>query len=118
MNRRRVILYGNSVVLAAIGASLEHFPDLELVALFAPLPDAVELSALAPDVIFFDTGCGEFTLHELFTLLQACPNLLLVGANPENAQWMLWSSGCFDAVTTESLVQVIVHGPRVQEGGA
>jgi hypothetical protein len=117
MNRRRVILYGNSVILAAIGASLDAFPELELVSPAAPLPSAAELRALAPDVIFFDTGRGGPAFHALFTLLQDCPNLLLVGANPENAQLMLWSSGRFDAVTAEDLVQVIVHGPRGQEGG-
>lgn len=117
MQRKRVILYGNSVILAALGASLEHFPELELVSLAAPLPGAAELSALMPDVILFDTGSAEPTLHTLFALLQDCPALLVVGANPESAQLQLWSSGRSDAVTSADLLQLIVHGPRVHEGG-
>jgi hypothetical protein len=113
MARRRVILYGNSVVLAAIGATLERLPELELVFLAAPLPSAAALSALAPDVIFFDTGRGGPAFDKLFTLLQECPSLLLVGANPENAQLLLWSSGRFDAMTAEDLAQLVVHGSRV-----
>ena len=113
MHRPRVILYGNSVILAAIGASLEHFPELELVSLAAPLPGGAELLALGPDVIVFDTGSAEVSLHTLFALLHDCPDLLVVGVNPENAQLHLWSSGRFDAVTSEDLVQLIVHGPRV-----
>jgi hypothetical protein len=117
MHRQRVILYGNSVVLAAIGASLERFPAVELVSLAAPLPSAAELCLLAADVIFFDTGSAETHLPTLFALLQSCPGLLVVGANPENAQLQLWSSGRFDAVTSADLVHLIVYGPHVSEGG-
>jgi hypothetical protein len=117
MQRQRVILYGNSVILAALGASLEHFPELELVSLAAPLPEAAELRALMPDVILFDTGSAEPNFRTLFALLQECPALLVVGANPESAQLHLWSSGRFDAVTSADLLQLIIHGPRVQEGG-
>ena len=113
MDRQRVILYGNSVVLAAIGASLERFPALELVSLAAPLPSATELRLLSPDVIFFDTGSAEANLNTLFALLQDCPDLLVVGANPENAQLHLWSSGRFDAVTSADLLRLIVYGPHV-----
>jgi hypothetical protein len=42
---------------------------------------------------------------------------LVVGANPENAQLQLWSSGRFDAVTSADLVHLIVYGPHVSEGG-
>ena len=117
MQRQRVIFYGNSVVLAAIGASLERYPELELVSLTTRLPSASELSMLAPDVVLFDTNSTEASLHTLFTLLHECPNLLVVGANPENAQLLLWSSGRFDAVTADDLMQLIVHGPHGQDGG-
>lgn len=117
MQRRRVILYGNSVLLGAIGAILEHYSELELVPLAAPLPSAGELGALTPDVIFFDSGSAPADLQALFTLLQECPSLLLVGANPENAPLMLWSSGRCDAVTAADLRQVIFHGLHVQKGG-
>jgi hypothetical protein len=114
--QRRVILYGNSVVLAAIGASLEQYPELQLLAFATPLPHAAELSGLAPDVIFFDTGSTQAIPRALLTLLQECPDLLLVGVNPENAHLLLWSSGRCDAVTAEDLLHVIVRSPCAQEG--
>jgi hypothetical protein len=109
MARRRVILYGRSVILGTVGVSLERYADLEIIPLSPPLPGAEELEALAPDVILFDVDAGR--PEAAFTLLETWPNLLLVGVNPESDQIVLWSSSRGSALVTEDLVRVI--SPRV-----
>ena len=103
---RRVILYGKSVILGTVGASLDCYPDLEIVALSPPLPDVEALEALAPDVILFDIDLGQ--PEPIFFLLKDHPNLLLVGINPENEQVKLWSSAEGEVLTAEDLLQLIM----------
>jgi hypothetical protein len=105
IKRRRVILYGKSVILGTVGASLACYPDLEIVALSPPLPDVEALEALAPDVVLFDFDLGQ--PEPIFTLLKDHPNLLLVGVNPENEQVKLWSSAKGAVVTVDDLFQLI-----------
>ena len=106
MNKRlRVILYGKSIILGTVGASLALHSDLEIVDLPAPLPGVEELAALAPDVILFDVDTGR--PNALFTLLKNCPDLLLVGINPEDGQVRLWSSSQGEVVTADDLFQLI-----------
>ena len=105
--RRRVVLYGRSVILGTVGASLSRYPDLEIVELAPPLPGVDELRALAPDVILFD---AEIERPEpIFALLQSCPDLLLVGINPENTQMLVWSSEQSSVLSAEDIVRVITH---------
>ncbi len=55
---RKVLLYGNSLVVSTVGASLQACGDLELVRLAAqpadPAGTATRLIALAPAAIIFD----------------------------------------------------------------
>jgi hypothetical protein len=110
MAKRRVILYGRSVILGTVGASLERYPNLEIISLAFPLPGDEELAALGPDVILFDMDI-EYP-DAVFSLLKNYPNLLLVGVNPDKAQIMVWSSGQASALTTQDLVQVINQNLR------
>jgi hypothetical protein len=108
MNRqRRVILYGKSVILGTVAASLARYPDLEIIALSAPLPGVEDLGALAPDVILFDVDVGR--PEAAFALLKNYPNLLLIGVNPENEQLLLWSSEQGSVLSTDDIVQAIVR---------
>lgn len=114
MSRRRVILYGSSVILGALRSSLERCSELEVIPLSPPLPGAAGLGALAPDVILFDSGSAQ--PDPLFTLLRDSPNLLLVGVDPERADLLLWASDHIRAVTADDLIQVIAS-PRRDQGG-
>ena len=52
---RTVVLYGNSLVLSSIGATLPGRPHLQVLVLDASQPGAAErLKALAADVLVFD----------------------------------------------------------------
>ena len=102
--RQRVVLYGQSVILGAVQASLRDDPQLEVVSL-APPATAQALAALAPNVILFDTdkGCS----GPAFTLLRTCPGLLLIGVDPASAQLLVLSSTPRQALSIEDLVNVI-----------
>jgi len=107
--RRRVLLYGKSLILGTIGISLQQYPQLEIVSLSPQLPTAQELAALAPDVIIFDVeaACPEFAI----CLLEARPSLLLIGIGPSSDQMLLWSGQHLRAVTMQDLVQAINTQP-------
>mgnify|MGYP001275694684 CR=1 FL=1 len=105
MGKRRVVLYGNSIILGALKSSLERCPELEVISLSAPLPGANSLAALMPDVILFDIGSAR--PDPPFILLRDSPNVLLVGVNPEQADLLLWSGNHAWAITASDLIRVI-----------
>jgi len=102
--RQRIVLYGHSVVLGAVEASLRRHPDLQpiSVSLFAT---PQELAALAPDVILFDFGSG--LSASAIALLRECPDLLLVGVDSSSDDLLLLSTRPQRAVSVAELVQVI-----------
>jgi hypothetical protein len=108
MDRRRVVLYGRSVILGTLRASFERYPDLEVVSLWPPFPPAPELNALAPDVILFDIETGR--PEAAFALLGTRPELLLIGIDPSANQALLWSGRQLRELSTHDLVQVIHTG--------
>lgn len=103
--RRRVLLYGKSLILGTIGMSLQQYPQLEIVSVSAPLATAQELGALAPDVILFDVevACPEFAI----CLLEARPSLLLIGIDPNSNEILLWSGQHLRAQTVRDVAQAI-----------
>ena len=105
--RRRVILFGGTVILGALGASLAPYPELEVIALVPPLPGARELGALAPDVILFDAGSAQ--PGPAFALLRKRPNLTLIGVDPEGDRITVWSCGQTNAASAEELLRVITQ---------
>ena len=102
---RRVCLYGKSILLSTVGASLQRFPDIEIIALSPPLPDTLEIAALAPDVIIFDIQ----TSHPdpVFPLLTTLPNLMLIGIDPDSDHFTLWSGQQVPVISTQDLMQAI-----------
>jgi hypothetical protein len=108
MKKRRVVLFGKSIILGTIGASLSLYPDLEIIPLSPPLPDFQVLKDLAPHVILYDI---EATLPDaVLALLETSPDLLLIGINPDSNQVMVWSGRQLHELSTHDLVQVINSG--------
>lgn len=103
---RRVLLYGKSVILGAVGASLRGCPYLEVVSLAPPLPAAQELCALAPDAIIFDLEAAH--PDAALSLLQGRPRLLLIGLDPATDQMLLWSGEHSRALSMQDLVQALM----------
>ena len=77
---RRILLYGDSVILGTIGASLRGFSGFEVTTLKTSLADAQVLDHAKPDILFFDLEA----LHTeaVFSLLKTNPTIHLIGVNP------------------------------------
>ncbi len=101
-----VILYGNSLALSSIGASLREQAGLRVLPVDAALPDAArQLCELHPDVILFDlaTAQPDFSI----ALLKARPHTLLIGVDLGTGKALVLSSQTSRALTTDDLLQVI-----------
>jgi hypothetical protein len=105
MEPRRVLLLGKSVILGTVGASLQKWPEFEVIALSPPFPSTKELEAVAPDVILFDIQAVR--PDAAFDLLETCPGLLLVGVNPDRNEVRMWSGQQLSELSTQDLVQAI-----------
>jgi hypothetical protein len=108
--RQRVILYGDSLILAGLRASLEARPGIEILVLDQPLDALCEvLRSLCPAALIIDLGAVETDFP--LALLQQ-PGLRLVGIEPETHQAVVWSGRHEAAVVAADLFNI------VQESGA
>jgi len=87
--QRKVILYGDSLILEGIRTNLSGCPDLEVVSLAFPLLKVQELDALTPDVVIFDLEAAH--RDAVLALQRERPQVLLVGVNLATNQMLLWS---------------------------
>jgi len=112
-----VVLFGSSLVVSSIGASLQGCSGLQVMAVdleasaTAAMPSAAQrLAALRPDVVLFDLAAAQPDFA--ITLWKAQPDLLLIGVDLATNQALVLSGQPTRALTTEDLLQVIQrHGP-------
>lgn len=106
--RRRILLYGNSVILGSIGASLQRSDQFEVRKLAPPLDEALKRNTDKPDIILFDLE----TPHKeaVFSCLESNPGLLLVGISPDINLVQVWSGREFRELSTQSLLELINSG--------
>jgi hypothetical protein len=103
--QQRVILYGDSLILAGVQASLGLSPNLEVIALGEPPADLTPLlSDLHPEAVIFDLGAIQ---PDFLRALVQQPGLLLIGIDPETHEATVLSGHQAQAETTRDLVQVI-----------
>lgn len=99
-----VALYGNSLVLAGIGAQLERRTGLQPLTIDAALPGAIErLSALRPDVVLLDLGTTQ--PDPVMALWKARPELLLIGVDLDADRMLILSGQPARALTAEELIE-------------
>jgi hypothetical protein len=103
--RHRIFLYGNSVILGTVGASLRSYSQYEVTTLSPPWPDRDKLHALEPDVILFDVE-AEFP-DAAFSLLGIYPALLIIALNPDGNIVRMWSGKQMREMSTQDLLEVI-----------
>jgi len=112
--RRRVILYGKSVIMGSVGASLRDAPGLETVVLDTPLATTQGLAELSPDVIIFDLEAAH--PDAALSLLRERPGLLLIGVDPASDELLVLSSQQKRAVAVADLLRVIQRAALNPEG--
>jgi hypothetical protein len=102
---RQILLYGNSLIIGSIGASLRRLSQFEVTALVPPLQEMQNLDSLKPDVIIFDLE----TTHSatVFSMLKTHPGLLLVGISPDINLVKIWSGRQVRELSTQSLLELI-----------
>jgi len=104
--RRTVVLYGKSLFIAGVEASLKDRPGLEVVRIAPSFPNAGQrLSAIRPDAIILDLAAH----HSEFTLpfLKKHPDLPLIGLDVTSNTIIVLSSQWYTALTANDLAQVI-----------
>jgi len=108
---RRAILYGNSLILEGVRASLAALPGLEV--LDHPLGTPLELEQInGATTVIFDMEAIHPDL--LLPLLQQ-PGLQLVGMDPATHRAQIWSGRQANALMAADLVDII-HGGETVNG--
>ncbi len=129
--RRTVILYGNSLLMAGLEASLREQPGLDVVQVDATLPNAAQrLSALHPDVVIFDLSAPPSTpsttlrpgfqpfgyaqarlppsnLHLPTSILQEHPGISLIGLDLNSNKVLVLSGQEHTVLAANDLAQII-----------
>ncbi len=102
---RRIVLYGNSVILGTVGASLRRFSQYEVVSVSPASAQDSYLESLAPDVILFDLEAT--SPQAAFSLLESRQGLLLIGVSPDSNLVEVWSGRQLREMSTRNLLEVI-----------
>jgi hypothetical protein len=104
-NRRRVVLYGDSLILAGVRAGLERCPDLHIISLDPSLDNPMDaVRACCPATFIFDMDAVQPGFH--LSLLQQ-PGLRLVGLDPETHRAVVWSGREQAAVVAADLIDLV-----------
>ncbi len=103
--RPRVIVFGDSVILAGLQASLGISPDMELIILDPTQVHSLsELDSLHPAAVIYELG--SLPLDFFQTVLQQA-DLLLIGIDPETNRAMFWCGREGSRLSSEILAHVI-----------
>jgi len=104
--QQKVALYGNSLVLAGMGASLKALPDVEVVELGVASENAIHaLCSLNAQVVIFDLAI--LSPDILLTLLEEKPKSMLIGLDAAGERMLLLYGQRSHSLTTTRLVHVI-----------
>ena len=110
---RRILLYGNSLILGTLATSLRNYPQFEVTTFSPPLPDRHELEAFNPDVVLFDLNSSH--TEAVFPLLETFPKLLLLGISPDKNNVQMWAGQQLKELSTQGLMQVIDEQLKVNK---
>lgn len=102
----KVILYGSSLFIAGLNASLSTIPGLEIERVEVHEGNDLErVRAAKPEVIVLEMGVTSKNLS--LSLLQKFPGVRLIGLNLESDMLMILSVQEQKALAAEDLVKVI-----------
>ena len=102
---KRIYLYGNSVILGTIGASLSRFSEYEVVTLKLPQEEPQRLGSARIAILIFDLLVTR--PEKVLDFLVAFPNILLIGVDPDVNQVQFWSGRQLRKPSTQGLLKLI-----------
>jgi hypothetical protein len=102
---RRILLYGNSVILGSIGASLRQCSQFEVTTCESPHGDPRVVEALKPDILLFDLEATQ--TEEVFSFLENDRAVVLMGISPDINLVKVWSGRQLREISTRGLLEVI-----------
>jgi hypothetical protein len=103
---KKVILYGGSLFIAGLDASLSAIPGLDIQRVEAYAGNDLEqVRAYEPDVIVVELGVASKNMT--LTLLQRFPGVTLIGLDPESDRLLVLSVQHQTALAAADLVKVI-----------
>jgi len=115
---RRILLYGNSIILGTIGVSLGRNSQFEVIKRLPLLQETQKVDAAKTDIILFDL---ETTPPEaVLSLLEINPTLQLIGISPDINLIKVWSVRELRNVNIQDLLEVIkseAEESAVESGG-
>jgi len=99
-----VVLFGNSLALSGVGASLEANPGLRIVRVDEVDASAAALREPEPDVVVFDLATAQ---PDVLALWRRHPQVLPIGVDLLTQQAVVFSRQSARALTTDDLLRVI-----------
>jgi hypothetical protein len=102
---RQILLYGNSVILGSIGASLRRCSRFDVTTLATSPPDRKALDTAKPDIVLFDLDTSK--TEPVFDLLKTNPALLLIGISPGVNLVRIWNSQQLQEMSMQELLELI-----------
>ena len=102
---KRILLYGNSLILGSIGDSLRRCPQLEVTKLALPLKETEKLAAAKIDIIVFDMQTTN--PEAVLSLLEINPTIQLIGISPDINLVKVWSIRELREVSMQGLLEFI-----------
>ena len=105
MDTRSALLYGRSMLLSLVAASLEQAPSLHVMRATAWTEASRLLAEEAPDALIFDlSGDGE---SHILPLLLTNPDLVILGLDTERNRAVLVSGQEARSLTLDQLREII-----------
>jgi len=102
---KRIVLYGNTVILGTIGASLRRFSEYEVVTLKLPQKKSQWLGSTMIDILIFDLQ--KTRPEEVMYFLKANSALLLIGIDPDVNNIQLWSGRLLGDLSSQDLLKLL-----------
>lgn len=103
--RRRVVLFGTSLVVSTVGESLRRSGSCEVISLSMELQHSQELRELVPDIVLFDLEAAR--PEAAFALLESCAGVRLIGISPDSNLVRIWSGRQLRELSTLDLMEII-----------
>lgn len=103
-----MVVYGSSLHMAGIAASLQAEPGLDVTCVDSHSPNARQtLDNMNPTTIAFDLSDTDGGLD--VNLVRDQPGLLLIGVDPSSDKLLVLSSRSMSVLSVADLVEIIRH---------